>query len=168
MLACEIGSPNPIPSDVPIGCPYWRTSSPAGMGFVAKRFPAPTLPETGMERPSFISISVPASIGVFTTATLSESFTTIAQLLIDATCKKPSIDDENLSRHKARRVGSQEYRCSREFFDTPESLHRSSHQELLAARRPVQEFFIHGRAEYAGCNRVHAYAVLCPFDCQRL
>src|SRR5215471_20318053 len=118
------------------------------MGFVAKRFPAPTLPEIGMERPSFISISVPAAIGVFTTATLSASFTTIAQLLIDATCKKPSIDDQDLSRHKARCVGSQEYRSSCEFFHTAESLHGSPHQEFLAASRPIQEFFIQGRAEY--------------------
>src|SRR5215471_11769689 len=132
------------------------------MGFVAKRFPGATLPETGMERPSFISINVPAEIGVFTTATLSASFTTIAQLLIDATCKKPSIDDQNLSRYKARRVGSQEYSGSCEFFHAAESFHWSPHQELPASSRPVQKFFMQGRAEYAGRNRVHAYAVLRP------
>src|SRR5262245_19080115 len=167
MFACETGSPSPIPSDVPMGCAYCNTRSPSRMDFVAKRFPAATSPVTEIVFPSGISRTVPAAIGRLTTATLSAEFTIIAKLLIDAACKKASVDNQNLAGYKACCVGCEKHRSSRQLLDAAESLHGSAHQKFLAPLSPIQKFFIHRSTKDAGCDRVHTYPMLGPFDRQR-
>src|SRR6187399_2049291 len=83
MLAWETSSPSAIPRDVPMGWPYCRTNSPAGMAFSEKRLPTLTSDTTTMLRPDN-SIDVPADTAFFTTATLSRESTMMAKSLIKA------------------------------------------------------------------------------------
>ena len=136
------------------------------MAFVANRFPTATLPVIRiMSVPRFDKYQ---AIGFLTTATLSLGLTTIAQLLIDATCKESSIDDQNLSRYKARRIGREEHCCACQFFDLAEAFHRSAHQKLLTSPGSIEQFLVHRRTKDTWSNRVHAHTVLRPFHSQRL
>src|SRR6516164_4846963 len=137
------------------------------MLLVAKRFPGVMFPVMQMLRPPAISTNAPGAKGVLTTATLSAASTTMAQLLIDATCKETSIDNNDLTRHKARSIRGQEDRGSRQFLDFPEAFHWRSHQELLAASCAIQELFIQRCAKYAGCNGIHTDTSLRPFHSER-
>src|SRR6185503_6318857 len=106
-------------------------------------FPAVTAAVIRTLRPSAICTRVSGAIGDLTTATLSSELTTIAQLLIDTTCKKPSIDDQNLTGDKACGIGCEKYRSARQLIDPAKSFHRRSHQKFLAAGRVVQKVSVH-------------------------
>src|SRR5262245_44651714 len=167
MLACEMASPSCIPSDVPIGCPYCNTNSPAGIDVVAKRLPAVMFPVTRIACPLDNSTTVSAAIGALATATLSAELTTIAQLLIDTTCKKSSVDNQNLPGDKTRGVGREKHRSAGQFLDATEAFHRCAQQKLLAACRAVQKCFVQWSPEDARRDCVHTHAILSPLDCQR-
>src|SRR5438552_9043717 len=73
-----MAAPDSIPSEVPIGSPYWSTNSPAGIARVAKRWPGGTTALTTISRPSGSNSSSPGAVSVLTTATLSFASTMIA------------------------------------------------------------------------------------------
>src|SRR5262245_19163922 len=88
-------------------------------------------------------------------------------LLIDTTCQKTTVNNEDFSSDESHGIRCQKHGCACQFFNLTETSHRSTQQELLTARRFIEQLLVERCAKDTGSNCIYSNAVRRPFNRQR-